>query len=65
MYARITGTGGYLPEQVLSNTDLEDRVETTAEWIFERTGIEQRHIAAAGETTADLAEQAADRKSVV
>lgn len=59
MYARITGTGGYLPEQVLSNTDLEDRVETTAEWIFERTGIEQRHIAAAGETTADLAEQAA------
>lgn len=61
MYARIVGTGGYLPEQVLSNADLESRLDTTAEWIIERTGIAQRHIAAPEETTADLAEQSARR----
>jgi len=60
-YARIIGTGGYLPEQILTNFDLEQRVDTSAKWIFERTGIEQRHIAAAGETAADLAEHAARR----
>lgn len=60
-YARIIGSGGYLPEQVLTNFDLEQRVDTTAEWIFERTGIEYRHIAAAGETAADLAEHASRR----
>lgn len=60
-YARIIGTGGYLPEQVLSNAELEQRVDTSAEWIRERTGIEQRHVAAEGETTSDLAYHAAQR----
>ncbi|MCZ6642358.1 MAG: ketoacyl-ACP synthase III [Gammaproteobacteria bacterium] len=55
MYSRITGTGKYLPERVLTNLDLEAMVDTTAEWIRTRTGIEQRHIAADDETTSDLA----------
>ncbi len=59
MYGRITGTGSHLPEKVLTNHDLEQMVETTDQWIRERTGIEKRHIAAEGETTCDLAEQAA------
>jgi 3-oxoacyl-[acyl-carrier-protein] synthase-3 len=59
MYARITGTGGYLPAKVLTNADLERMVDTTDEWIVERTGIRTRHIAAPGETTCDLAEAAA------
>ena len=58
-YSRILGTGGYLPEKVLTNRDLESMVETTDQWITERTGIKKRHIAADGETTCDLAEQAA------
>lgn len=61
MYAKITGTGGYLPEKVLTNHDLEKMVETTDDWITERTGIKERHIAAEGENTCDLAEQAARR----
>ncbi|MBI5463176.1 MAG: ketoacyl-ACP synthase III [Gammaproteobacteria bacterium] len=60
-YSRITGTGGYLPEKVLTNHDLELMVETSDAWIRERTGIEKRHIAAGGQTTCDLAEQAARR----
>lgn len=59
VYSRIAGTGGYLPEKILTNHDLEQMVETSDEWIRERTGIEQRHIAAENETTVDLAEQAA------
>ena len=58
IYSRIIGTGGYLPEKILTNVDLEQMVETSDEWIRERTGIEQRHIAAEGQTTCDLAEQA-------
>jgi len=58
-YSKILATGGYLPEQVLSNADLEKIVATSAEWIWERTGIEERHIAAPQETTCDLAEKAA------
>lgn len=58
-YARITGTGSYLPEKVLTNFDLEKIVDTTDQWIRERTGIEKRHIALEGQTTADLAERAA------
>ncbi len=50
-----------MPEKVLSNADLEQMIDTTAEWIVERTGVEERHIAAPGETTCDLAEQAARR----
>ena len=57
-YSRIVGTGGYLPEKVLSNRDLELAVDTTDEWIYTRTGIRQRHIAADGETTSDLALEA-------
>ena len=60
-YARIVGTGSYLPEKVVSNADLEQMIETTADWIIERTGVEERHVAAPGETTADMAEQAARR----
>jgi 3-oxoacyl-[acyl-carrier-protein] synthase-3 len=60
-YSRITGTGGYLPEKVLTNRDLEKIVDTTDQWIQERTGIKKRHIAQDGETTCDLAEQAARR----
>jgi len=58
-FARITGTGRYLPEKVLTNADLEAMVETSDEWIRERTGIRQRHIVADGEATCDLAERAA------
>lgn len=57
-YSRITGTGGYLPEKVLTNHDLEKMVDTSDQWITERTGIKKRHIAAEGETTCDLAEKA-------
>ena len=58
-YARITGTGSYLPEQVMTNKDIEKMVDTTDEWIQERTGIKRRHIAAADEFTVDLATKAA------
>ena len=57
-YARIIGTGGYLPENVMTNHDLEALVDTSDQWIRERTGIEQRHIARDDETTVDLAEKA-------
>lgn len=56
---RIIGTGGYLPERVMTNHELEQMVDTNDAWIRERTGIEKRHIAAADETTVDLAERAA------
>ena len=49
-YARITGSGAYLPENVVTNKDLEKTMDTSDEWIQERTGIKRRHIAAAGET---------------
>ena len=58
IYSRIAGTGSYLPEKVLTNADLEKMVDTTDQWIRERTGIERRHIAAEGQTTVDLAERA-------
>lgn len=58
-YSRIIGTGGYLPEKVLSNHDLEKMVDTSDEWITDRTGIKKRHVAADNETTCDLAEHAA------
>jgi 3-oxoacyl-[acyl-carrier-protein] synthase-3 len=58
-FSRIVGTGGYLPEKILTNADLEQMVDTSDAWIRERTGIEQRHIAADNQTTSDLAEQAA------
>lgn len=57
-YSRIIGTGGYLPAKVLANRDLERMVDTTDEWIYTRTGIRQRHVAADEEKTSDLALQA-------
>lgn len=60
-HARITGTGSYLPEKILTNQDLEKLVDTTDQWIRERTGIVKRHVASKGETTCDLAERAALR----
>jgi len=61
IYARIVGTGSALPERILTNADLEKFVDTSDEWIRERTGIRQRHVAAEGETTGDLATLAAQR----
>ncbi len=60
-YSRIAGTGSYLPEKTLTNAELETMVDTSDEWIRSRTGIEERHIAADGQYTVDLAEQAALR----
>jgi 3-oxoacyl-[acyl-carrier-protein] synthase III len=60
IYSRITGTGSYLPARILTNAELEKRIETTSEWIVERTGIRERHIAAEGELTSDLAQKAAE-----
>lgn len=57
----VVGCGAYLPERVLTNDDLARLVDTSDEWIVERTGIRQRHIAAEGETTGDLATHAAVR----
>ncbi len=54
-FSRIAVTGGYLPAKVLANRDLESLVNTTDEWIYSRTGIRQRHVAADGEKTSDLA----------
>ena len=58
MFSRITGTGSYLPEKILTNHDLEKMVDTTDQWILERTGIQKRHIAE-NQTTSELAEVAA------
>jgi len=60
-HSRITGTGGYLPDKVLTNKDLEALVETSDEWIVSRTGIRERRIAADGEFTSDLALEASRR----
>ncbi|MDP2878422.1 MAG: 3-oxoacyl-ACP synthase, partial [Sulfuricella sp.] len=61
MYSRIIGTGGYLPEKILTNHDLAQMVDTSDEWIFSRTGIRERHIVAENQTTSDLAFEAAQR----
>jgi len=58
-YARIIGTGGYLPEKVLTNHDIEQMVDTSDQWIRERTGIRERHIAEKDQSACDLAEPAA------
>jgi len=57
--AVLKGIGGYLPEKVFKNTDFAEELETSDQWIRERTGITQRHIAAEGETTSDLGYAAA------
>ena len=55
---RIIGTGSYLPDEILTNADLEKMVDTTDEWIVTRTGIRERHIAADGQPVSDLAYRA-------
>ena len=60
-YARILGTGSYLPERVVSNAEFEKLVETSDQWIVDRTGIRERHRAAENELTSDLAVAAARR----
>lgn len=62
-HSRIVGTGSYLPSKVLTNRDLERLVDTSDEWIYTRTGIRQRHIAAEKESASDLA-LAASRKAI-
>ena len=59
MHSKIIGTGGYLPAKILSNKDLESIVDTSDEWIVERTGIKQRHICEKNETTSSMATKAA------
>lgn len=59
--ARLAGVAGYAPERVLTNDELAERVDTSDEWIRSRTGIRERRIAAAGQTTGDLAAAAAER----
>lgn len=59
--SRIIGTGSYLPEHVLTNAEIERMVETSDQWIVERTGIRERRIAAPSEATSDLAAVAARR----
>lgn len=57
----VSGCGSYLPERIVTNKQMEEIVDTTDEWIIERTGIKQRHIAAEGEMTSDLAVKAAEK----
>ncbi|NOZ65454.1 MAG: ketoacyl-ACP synthase III [Alphaproteobacteria bacterium] len=57
----VSGCGSYLPEKIVTNAQMEDMVDTTDEWIIERTGIRQRHIAADNELTSDLAIKAAQK----
>lgn len=63
IYSKIIGTGSYLPAKVLTNFDLEKIVDTTNDWIVSRSGISERHIAADGELTSDLALHAS-RKAI-
>jgi 3-oxoacyl-[acyl-carrier-protein] synthase-3 len=56
----VLGVGAYLPEQIVTNADLEAKLDTSDEWIVQRTGIRQRHIADKGETTSTLATRAAE-----
>ena len=59
--SEIVGCGSYLPERVVTNAELSAKIDTTDEWITTRTGIRQRHLAADGELTSDLALKAAER----
>src|SRR3569832_2137708 len=61
IHAHVTGWGRYVPSQVLSNADLERMVDTNDEWIVSRTGIRERRVAAADETTASMGAVAALR----
>jgi len=61
IHSRIIGTGSYLPAKILTNYDLEKMVDTTHDWIYSRSGIVERHVAAEGEMSSDLAFQASSR----
>jgi len=61
IHSKIIGTGSYLPAKVVTNYDLEKIVDTTHDWIFSRSGISERHVAAEGEMSSDLAFQASSR----
>src|SRR5512139_3901316 len=67
--ARITGTGSYAPKRIITNHDLEKLVDTSDEWIAQRTGIRERHVVDETEATSDLAikaaQQALERASVL
>ena len=63
-FSRIAGTGGYLPERVMHNKEFEKLVDTSDEWIRERTGIKRRHLAADNETTSDKIGRASCRERV-
>ena len=58
IHARITGTGSYVPGKIITNHDLEKLVDTSDDWITERTGIKERRIVEKGQTTSDLAYEA-------
>jgi 3-oxoacyl-[acyl-carrier-protein] synthase III len=58
IHARITGTGSFAPKKIITNHDLEKLVDTSDDWIIERTGIKERRIAEKGQTTSDLAYEA-------
>ncbi|MCP5098705.1 MAG: ketoacyl-ACP synthase III [Chloroflexi bacterium] len=60
-YGRIIGWGAYAPEKIVTNYDLEKTIDTTHEWVVQRTGIHQRHVAAPHETTATLSTEAGNR----
>src|SRR4051794_37506299 len=59
--SQVVGWGGYLPERIVTNADLARRLDTSDEWIVQRTGIRERRVAADGETCSDLAVRAAER----
>jgi len=59
IYSKIIAIGGYLPEKILTNKDLEKSLDTSDEWIYTRTGIKERHIIDTNETTSDMAYHAA------
>src|SRR5665213_2032400 len=59
--SQVIGCGAYLPERIVGNAELAKTLDTSDEWIMQRTGIRQRHIAAPGELTSDLALKAAER----
>jgi 3-oxoacyl-[acyl-carrier-protein] synthase-3 len=61
IHARITGTGSFAPKKIITNQDLEKLIDTTDEWITERTGIKERRIAEKGQTTSDLAYEASKK----
>jgi 3-oxoacyl-[acyl-carrier-protein] synthase-3 len=62
--SQVVGCGAYLPERIVTNEELSRRIDTSDEWIVQRTGIRQRHVAAEGETCSDLATRAAERALV-